>query len=107
MVKLKRNPAPSLYGQIGPHVRPSLTHVLAVQSARATDSLLKLRLNTKIVRHQLWLVQNGPTGLIGVSAIIIQRVEHGNASIQTILLLSVANALVKIQRHVLVNSSDS
>ena len=54
MVKSNKNPAQLLYGQLGPHVRP--THVLIVQSARATDSLLMLKLNTKIVRHQLWLV---------------------------------------------------
>jgi hypothetical protein len=86
MVKSKKNPAQLLYGQLGPHVWPSLTHVLIVQLARATDSLLMLKLNTKIVRHLLWLVQNGPTGLIGVFVIIIQRVEHEIASIQTILL---------------------
>ena len=56
MVKSNMNPAQLSYGQTGPHVRPSLTHVLTVQSARATDSLLMLKLNTKIVRHQLWLV---------------------------------------------------
>ena len=55
MVKSNRNPAQLWYGPTGPHVQPSLPHVLIVRSARALDSLLMLKLNTKIVRHQLWL----------------------------------------------------